>query len=127
MKGKIDRGMFVPEDKEVWGILVAGFEGKTVEMKLEMFKEERTSRQTRYYFGVVVKMISEETGHSIDEIHDFLKTMFLKKFVVVGKKRYVLVRSTTELKLDEMSKYIESCKRWAAMELSLSIPDPDEI
>ncbi len=37
----------------------------------------RTLQQNRYYFGVVVKTIAEETGHSKDKIHEELKKNFL--------------------------------------------------
>jgi hypothetical protein len=75
----------------------------------------RSNPQNKYYFGVIVDMISEETGNEPEETHELLKLKFLKS---MGKK------NTTQLTTVEFNTYIEKIQRWASIELSLIIPDP---
>jgi len=75
----------------------------------------RSNPQNKYYFGVVVDMISEETGNEPEETHELLKLKFLKP---MGKA------NTTQLDTREFNLYIEKIQRWAAIELGCIIPDP---
>ena len=75
----------------------------------------RSNPQNKYYFGVVVDMISEETGNEPEETHELLKLKFLKP---MGKA------NTTQLDTKEFNLYIEKIQRWAAQDLGCIIPDP---
>lgn len=75
----------------------------------------RSNPQNKYYFGVIVDMISQETGNEPEETHELLKLKFLKP---MGKQ------NTTQLDTREFNLYIEKIQRWAAQELSMVIPDP---
>lgn len=75
----------------------------------------RSNPQNAYYFGVIVDMISQETGNELEETHELLKVRFLKP---IGKK------STTQLTTVEFNTYIEKIQRWSAQELGCVIPDP---
>jgi hypothetical protein len=48
-------------------------EGKPVQVTIGKVKGLRTEQQMRYYWGVVVKMIADDTGNDIDTIHEFFK------------------------------------------------------
>ena len=43
----------------------------------------RSLAQNRYYFGVVLALMAEETGHSVDELHEWAKTEFLPQKTIV--------------------------------------------
>ena len=86
----------------------------------------RTNPQNKYYFGVVLALISSETGHTPDECHEIFKAKFIPiKQLRVGGKIYHIPGSTKELMTVEFNEYIEKIRRFAAEKLSLSIPDPE--
>ena len=79
---------------------------------------ERSNPQLRYYFGVVLDMISDHLGYELLEVHELMITQFLKP---LGK------HSTIGLTTGEMVNHTYTVKRWASMELGLVIPDPPEV
>lgn len=126
-KGVVQNGRFFPHEPEMYEVYLQSLDGKECELSIGEWRKKRTENQSRYYFGVVVKMIADEIGDSKDEIHSFLTTMFLKDYKELKGKQYVIVRSTTSLNTKEFTHYIEECKMWASKELGLYIPDSDQI
>lgn len=92
-------------------------------INIEKAKQIRSLQQNKYYWGVVVKILSQHTGYTSDETHQELASMFLK-YENNGK---LFVRSTTKLNTAEFEKFTESCRQWAASEMSVHIPLPNEI
>lgn len=86
-------------------------------------KKKRSLNQNRYYWGVVIKVISDHTGYTSDETHQELARMFLK-YDNNGK---TFVHSTTKLNTFDFEQYLEKCRNWALNEMSLDIPLPNEI
>ncbi|MCP5006910.1 MAG: hypothetical protein GY941_23630 [Planctomycetes bacterium] len=85
-------------------------------------KEKRSIQQNNYYFGVVCKIISDETGYTTEEIHQILGD----KFLSYEKNELKFIKSTTKLKTNEFEIYMEECRRFASMELSCYVPLPNE-
>lgn len=102
------------------------------EVRIEKSFKKRTLNQNRYYFGVLVKNISDHTGYETEEIHEVLKDRFLpKKFIVItnnkGEKKETKINgSTTQLDTKEFEEYNEKIRRWAAQHLSIYLPEPNE-
>ena len=90
-------------------------------------KTERSTAQNRYYWAVIVKMVSEEMGIIPDDAHDFMKRLFLKRGVDFKGKRYEVVGSTTSLDTIKFEEYTSKCREWASVELNLVVPLPNEI
>lgn len=80
--------------------------------------------QNRYYYGIIVKMISDYTGHTLAEVDTFLKWKFLKQ---TDEKGLEYVPSKMELTTVEKEQYHKSCRRWSLIALDLPIPLPHEI
>lgn len=81
--------------------------------------------QMRYYFGVIVAMLCDETGvDSKAEMHTALKIRFLSE--VDAKSGLMIVKSYSGLETHEAEKYHAKIKRWAAEFLNLAIPDPNQ-
>lgn len=81
--------------------------------------KKRSIKQGRYYFGVVLKYIFEETG-----IHPILLHLFFKQeFIpwVVFEDAFEL--STKNLTTEEMWDYIELIRTFSATFLHCPIPD----
>jgi hypothetical protein len=100
--------------------------GKRIEMIIRPFRAKRTIPQNAYYWGVVLKTISKETGYTSEELHEFFKRIFLKKEIVIGGKVYETSISTRKLKKDQFSEYIEKIKGFVFLRLDLVIPEAGE-
>ena len=86
----------------------------------------RSGRQNRYLWAVCYKILSDETGHSTEEIHDFMKSMFLPRFfITIGGKEQEVRKSTTELSTVEFEEYLMRIRVFAG-EMNCSIPLPNE-
>jgi len=84
-------------------------------------------KQNRYYFGVVLKVISDDTGHTTDDLHAFFKTMFLKDKVEIKGKTYAVVRGTSDLSTSEFVDYVKEVKMWVAQNLDIFVPDAKDV
>lgn len=90
----------------------------------------RSNNQNRYYRGVVVKIISEHTGFTPEEVHELLKYRFLRTYETLstknGDKEFERTKSTTELTTSAFEIFMSDVRMWASIELGLYIPDPNE-
>lgn len=70
-------------------------------------RPKRTEQQNKYYWGVYLPMISQETGNDIDDLHTLFKGKFLSKEVVqVLGEKIRRTKSTTGLSTGQFSDYI---------------------
>jgi len=86
-------------------------------------RKTRSTAQNSYYWGILVKYISEETGYSEDETHAKLAY----KFLLQNDSGTPFVKSTTKLTTTEFEEYNEKIRQWASSFLSLSLPLPNEV
>ena len=100
------------EQKEIFINLVRNMEGK-LNIKIDTPDVTRSAAENRYYFGVVIKMIANETGYSDFEVHQQLKAMFCIE--------------TTVMSIENFEIYCEKIRIWALSFLNLRIPLPKEI
>lgn len=103
-----------------------------VTVTVEKARSRRSLSQNAYYWGVVVSMVSEETGYTPEEVHEVLKEKFNSKDLVLANyygdvmEEVRIGASTSELNKLDFCAYIERIQRWSAEFLHLSIPDPNE-
>lgn len=90
-----------------------------VEIIIRPVKQKRSLPSNRYYWGVVLRLISEHTGHTQEEVHTEMKDMFLRW--------YYLIESTTKADGSQFFGYLEFIKWWAASWLGVYIPDPNQV
>ncbi len=106
-------------------------EGKKIYVVIKKEETPRSNQQNRYYRGVIVKLLSDHTGHSPDEMHEILKSIFLKRWFELETKqgivRHCVIGSTTDLSTVKMEEFNENIRRWAALELGVNIPEPHQI
>lgn len=86
-------------------------------------KKSRSLQQNRYYWGVVIDILSRDTGYYPEEIHQLMA----KKFLSYEKKGEVFVKSTTMLSTTEFEEYLSKIRIFASMELGIFIPLPNEV
>lgn len=108
---------------------LAGLNDKRVQVTVEKIKHKRTNNQNQYYWGVVVKLIAQHTGHDPEQIHELLKMKFSPRWhflePMVGTPG--IPTSTTRLDTLEFVEYTEKCRMWANEFLGLNIPLPGEV
>ena len=89
------------------------------------YVKNRTTDQNNLLWAFYTE-IANHTGHTPEEIHEYCKAAFLApKIITVGKdtKEY---RTTTKLTTAEFSDYIERIYAFAAGELGVRLPVPEE-
>jgi hypothetical protein len=94
-------------------------------------QDDRSLKQNRFYFGVVLKQISEQARvasqrYTAEAWHELGKRQFLGyeviKVPVAGRKRvqvYRRLRSTTDLTVKQMSEYLDEFIAFAEADLSV--------
>ena len=89
----------------------------------------RTLDQNAYLFGVVYKMIADEVGHSVDEIHEYLSLKFRISYYFDSRtKQMVFERtSTTQDNINSFWDYVEQVSAWSWQFLHIQIPHPSEV
>ena len=97
-------------------------------------KPTRSIQQNRYMWGVVYKMIAQESGYSIDEVHELMKRIIFPRLgidemeCVIGDQVINIpeVFSTTQLDVRQMNDYLSECREFAKTQLNCIIPEPNE-
>ena len=99
--------------------------GQLVMVTAEKLRKHRTDDQSRYYRGVVLKTIADNCGYrgseEIEALHQEMRRRFLPKRGCLN-----IPVSTTCLNTQEMTDYIETIRDWAAQELGIYVPAPNE-
>lgn len=116
------------QQRQIIGNYLQSMEGKNVKLVMTESKKQRTIKQNSYLWGVVYTFIAVETGHTTEEIHTFMKKQFLPRdFITIGKQDQEIEKSTTDLSTKEMNEYIEKIRAFAAQELQMNIPSPEDV
>ena len=100
--------------------------GKIVEITAELQRRHRSNEQNRYYWGVVLKMIADYCGYFSQEEIESLHTEMCRLFLP-GVGMLALPTRTSDLSTVEMNDYMKKVRAWAASELGVYIPEPNEI
>lgn len=123
IKGKVIKGKFIPNDIIAFKLSFCKHEGKEVEVTVKRKTSKRSNSQNKYYWGVVIELISDYTGYTPNETHDYLR---LKCLIKENEGGFKTLKSTTELSTVEMEKYLEDCRRDASLH-GIYIPLPNEV
>ena len=122
-KATIEQGKLTIIDDDNYQKYLSNLQGE-VEVVVKRVRQKRSTRQNSYYWACV-KIISDETGYTPWEIHNLLKSQFLKELIIINDKAYEVTKSTPELDTIGFSMdYMERIKHWASAELNIVLPDP---
>ena len=128
--GVIEGGKLEIRNRAGLSQALRGMKDGEVLIRIERLRATRSQRQNAWYWGVIVQMLADHTGYTPDEMHEVLKAKFIpKRFAVAdgnGEVRDELVigGSTAVLNTVEFGEYCEAIRGWAAVDLSVVIPDP---
>lgn len=119
----VEDGKLLFDSTELFRHQIRSFEGKDVDVIVRKHRKDRTHRQNRYYWSVVVNIAAEHFGYLPEEMHDAYKMLFLRMHED-GKPE--TTRSTTTMSTIEFNEYVEKCRQWCA-EQGVVIPDPETV
>ena len=94
--------------------------------KTEFFPKIRSNEQNKYYWSVILKIISDHTGYSIYEAHELMKLKFNSKILHINNDEVTIGCSTAGLTTVEYETFLSHIRQWASQELNCYIPEPNE-
>lgn len=136
---EIQKGKILFEQRKEFDDYLVRMDGKKLDLIIKPRVKDRSRQEEKYYYGVVVKMISEEMDTEPKVVHEMLKGWFLRELKDDGKgRKYERVLSITELTDKAFREYWKKCQTWAALPtaedglgpesgLQLYIPNPNEV
>jgi len=90
-----------------------------LQVTIEEYDPTRSGQQNRRYW-LLLRAISGNTGHDVDEIHELLKMKFLgKRAIEIAGERAVVSPSTRKLKVKEFKEYMDKVEGWAIENLGV--------
>lgn len=113
----------IPWDKVLEDILEIYGEEKKIRIDIKQYRKNRTNQQNKLLRWQIYKTISEDTGHTPEEIHRYFKG----KFLLDRSRKIPCPRSTTDLNTKEFGQYVDKIVRRASQELGLFIELPDDL
>lgn len=91
-------------------------------------KPTRSERQRKYYFGVIVHILSEHTGYSKWEMNEQLKDYFNPKNIKDINGRWKTIGGSIEAeKRTKCEEIFERIRQWAFDTLNVVIPLPEKV
>lgn len=103
-------------------------DGKQWDVEIKPHKKQRTVRANNLYWQWLT-IIGAEIGYTKDEMHDIFREKFLPvdHDEVIGIKRKRLTStSAPDFSTAMMSEYMQQIDRFAAQELGILLPHPDD-
>lgn len=86
------------------------------ELCLKPYRRLRTLNQNRRYWKLL-QIASQETGNDAEDLHEFFKGKYLEPVTVsMGNEARIVPSSTTRLKTDEFSEYVNRVESFLAGE-----------
>ena len=110
-------------------------DGERVSLMIHTRKAKRTEQQNRYYWGVYLPKIAEETGeNNLDRLHELFKGKFLTEAIVeVLGDKVRIKKSTTSLSVVDFCSYIMDIESHTGIQAPPTenwdlapLPTPDE-
>jgi NinB protein len=104
-------------------------EAKPFVVTISRYHKKRTLSQNALMwkrYDEVAKALADETGNSIDDIHQFAKEQWLlPKISEIGGK---IVRrwTTTDLDTVQMKEFLDKFEAWAASEYGIIVSRPED-
>ena len=96
-------------------------EGCECDVTVEKHKKQRSIQQNKLY-RAMLKIITKDTGHSGDELHEFFKQRFLGDRIEVFGEPFICSRSTTKLTTETFSTYLEDIRFFIMDAAGIDLP-----
>lgn len=116
-------GLWVSENKDEFRNWLSRHANKRAVLKVVKWYKKRSDKENRYYWGGIIEPLADYFGYSKEEMHDALKSMFLK-IEIPGKPPKIL--STAKLNTLEAETYYEQIRIWALSDYGIRLKLPNE-
>lgn len=103
--------------------------GKVVDVVVKIHREKRSEKQNRWWWGVAIPLIAQELGydkHEHEEVHYALVAKCFGTRFDVRLQQHVPNKSSSTLTTSEFSQLMEWAVRFAASDLGIIVPMPNE-
>ena len=91
------------------------------------YKKNRSLAQNKLYWKWIT-CIGDEIGYTSEEMHVIMADKFLvTKFVEYDDDKIKMDKSTSRLNTKEFTEYLEYIDRWAAGEMGIVLPSPEDL
>ena len=124
--------LFIPR-RDRFDALLTQVRDCRVIVSLTEEQSERSRQWEKFYWGVLVDRISLKTGHDELETHGLMKALHLPRRLhvhyggaVCWHCARVIGGTTRQLSRSEHVRFIGDVQRWAATDIDLVLPDPNE-
>lgn len=134
---KYTKGHTVLDHKEAYDkYCAANFkEGDRITVVVKKYRRIRSTgapgepgNQNGYYWGVVLPIISQETGHTVDELDLIYKELYApkKRYTMKDGREVVIPKGGSQMDTLEFFEYVERIRADAG-EMGIVIPDPQKV
>lgn len=129
--GIVEGGKLKLRNQKAFAAAMDTFVDGEVIVTIARARATRSQLQNAWYFGQILRLLSEHTGYTVEEMHEYCKGRFNAKTVVIVdehgevKDENKIAVSTSRLNKVTFGEYCESIRIWAATDLHVNIPDPD--
>lgn len=115
------------DKRAIAGYILKLPDGKAYDVTISLKRAKRSLNQNRMYW-MWLNCISDDTGGHKDQIHTELKAMFMPKKEVstIDGELIKVPKSTTELNTKEFTDYLTQVQVFAASELGIILPVPED-
>lgn len=130
--GRMRRGKLQVSTTPRFQAELKAFRDGPVTVRIERKRASRSRQANAYYWAVVVALLSEHTGHTPEELHEYLKARFLPKRLALANQNgeivdeFVIGGSTGKLDVVQFYEYVQEVKQWALDSLGVHMPEPTE-
>lgn len=101
--------------------------GKAIRVEVCQHRKRRSDNQNRALWGVAYRLLSEETGNDVNDLHEYFLGEWSgwQEIEVMGQIRRCPIRRSSKLDTAEFSDFYAFVQRRAA-EIGYYVPDPGE-
>lgn len=97
-------------------------------VEIKEYRRQRSTEQNAYIHAVPLKLMSDHTGYTIDEMKEYCCGEFAgwEDYTIFGVTRPRPIKTTSQMNTKEMTEFIEWMQWFGSSTLNLYIPSPNE-
>lgn len=125
---RLVEGKLNAEDRRGFLDAMRAFRGEPFLVKVGPIQRGRSLNQNRYYWGVVLALLSEHTGHTPMELHEYFKARYNSDVLMLVNRETgeivderTIAKTTTTMSTEQFTAYLEQIIQCAA-ELGCVVP-----
>lgn len=128
--GSVTAGKLQVRNRQAFEDALAQFRDGEVLVTVERLYATRSEQQNRWYWGQIMRLLAQYTGHSSLELHEYCKKRFNPLPITIVdehgeiKDEETVGGTTTKLNKLTFGDYCEAIRQWARDDLGVVIPDP---